>query len=91
MIFEWDQNKRESNLQKHGVDFVRAVRMFSNPILERPDDRDDYGERRWIAIGHWQGNCLIVIYTWRGNKRRIISAWKAGRHEREEYRNRILG
>ena len=40
MLFEWDENKRQRNLQKHGVDFVRAVKMFSNPILERTDDRE---------------------------------------------------
>ena len=46
MLFEWDENKRESNLRKHGVDFVRAVNVFSNPILERLDDREVHGEDR---------------------------------------------
>ena len=90
MLFEWDENKRQRNLQKHGVDFVRAVKMFSNPILERPDDREAYGEDRWIAIGRWQDRFMVVIYTWRGENRRIISAWKAGRNEQEEYKNRIF-
>lgn len=91
MLFEWDENKRESNLQKHGVDFVRAVKISSNPILERLDDREDYGEDRWIAIGHWQDHYMVVVTTRRGENRRIISAWKAGRHEQEEYKNRIFG
>ncbi len=46
MSFEWDEDKREANIRRHGVDFVRAAQMFSNPILERPDDREDYGEDR---------------------------------------------
>lgn len=91
MNFEWDENKREDNVQKHGVDFVRAALMFSNPLLERPDDREDYGEERWIAIGHWQDNHMVVVYTWRGENRRIISAWKAGKYEREEYHKRLFG
>lgn len=91
MLFEWDEDKREANIQKHGVDFVRAALMFSNPIIERPDDREGYGEDRWIAIGHWHDSYLVVVYTWRKDNRRIISAWKAGNDEREEYQNRIFG
>ena len=91
MFFEWDERKRESNLNKHGLDFVRAVKMFSNPILERRDDREDYGEDRWIAIGRWQTSYMVVVYTWRGVNRRIISAWKAGKNEQAAYQNRIFG
>lgn len=91
IYFEWDEEKRESNLAKHGVDFVRAARMFANPILERPDTRENYGEERWIAVGQWEGFYMVVIYTWRDRNRRIISAWKAGRHEREAYDSRIGG
>ena len=73
------------------MDFVRAARMFSNPIIERQDEREAYGEVRWIAIGQWQDSYMVVVTTWRGENRRIISAWKAGRNEREEYKNRVLG
>ena len=90
MFFEWDERKRESNLNKHGLDFVRAVKMFSNPILERRDDREDYGEDRWIAIGRWQTSYMVVVYTWRGAHRRITSAWKAGKNEQAAYQTRIF-
>ena len=91
MVFEWDERKREANLRKHGVDFIRAAKMFANPILARVDDREDYGEVRWIAIGHWQHDYMVVVYTWRGESRRLISAWRAGRHERQVYHDRIFG
>ncbi|MBT5108082.1 MAG: BrnT family toxin [Rhodospirillaceae bacterium] len=91
MSFEWDENKRESNLLKHGIDFVRAAKMFSNPILERRDGRENYGEDRWVAIGRWETSYMVVIYTWRNDNRRLISAWKAGKNEQEEYQNRISG
>ena len=29
MGFEWDEEKREVNLQKHGIDFIRAVKIFA--------------------------------------------------------------
>ena len=81
MSFEWDEAKRRANLQKHGVDFIDAAKIFLNPVLERVDDREDYGEERWIALGTYESAYFVIIYTWRGESRRIISAWKAGRHE----------
>ncbi len=47
--FEWDDEKRERNLTKHGIDFVRAVKIFENPVVERLDDHEDYGEERIIS------------------------------------------
>lgn len=91
MSFEWDEEKREANIKKHGVDFIRAVKMFANPVLERLDDREDYGEDRRIAIGHWQEYFMVVVYTYRSENRRIISAWKAGRDEKEEYDKAVTG
>ncbi len=85
MSFEWDEEKREANIRKHGVDFIRAAKIFANPVLERPDDREEYGEDRRIALGHWKEYFTVVIFTWRGENRRIISAWKAGKDEKEEY------
>ena len=90
-MFEWDEAKRESNLRKHGIDFVRAVKMFQNPVVEKIDDREDYGEERWIAVGHWGKIFLVVVYTWRGENRRIISSWKAGTDEEETYNSCING
>lgn len=85
MSFEWDVEKRAANLEKHGIDFVLAAKIFRNPTLEQVDDRADYGEERIIAIGQWDDEALIVIYTWRGPRRRIISAWKAGTNDKEAY------
>ena len=85
MAFEGDDEKRERNLTKHGIDFVRAVKIFENPVVERLDDREDYGEERIITIGHWEDHFLVVVYTWRGINRRIISAWKAGADEEGTY------
>ncbi len=91
MSFEWDEAKRQQNLAKHGVDFVDATRMFGNPILERIDDREDYGEERLIAIGHWDTDVFVVAYTWRGENRRIIAAWKAGKNDQREYYATVYG
>jgi hypothetical protein len=89
--FEWDEAKARSNLEKHGVSFLTAAAIFSRERLERIDDREDYGEERWIALGRTETEVYRVIYTWRReNIIRIISAQRASRHEEEIYYREIL-
>lgn len=85
MDFEWDESKRKSNLSKHGIDFVDACRIFAGPLVERDDDRKDYGESRIAALGEVEGIVVYVVYTWRGDVCRLISARKAGTDERAAY------
>lgn len=84
--FEWDAAKAEENLKKHGVSFLTAAAIFLNERLERIDDREDYGEERWIVLGRVTREVYRVVYTWRAqNLVRIISAQRASRHEEEIY------
>jgi uncharacterized DUF497 family protein len=84
--FEWDEAKAEGNLKKHGVSFLTAAAIFSNERLERIDDREDYGELRWIALGRVGVDVYRVVFTWRDeNLIRIVSAQKASKDEQEIY------
>jgi len=83
--FEWDETKRQTNITKHGVDFIDAARVFESVVLETEDRRRDYGERRYRALGQFNGRMLHLIYTWRQDRCRIISARRASGHERETY------
>ena len=84
--FEWDETKARINLDKHRVSFLTAAAVFSNERLERIDDREDYGELRWIALGRVDDEVYRVVFTWRGeNLIRLISAQKASKDEREIY------
>ena len=85
MPFEWDERERRRNLAKHGIDFDTARRMFQTGVIEREDQRRDYGEMRMVAYGEVDGVVLCVIYTWRDGVRRIISARRARRDERKDY------
>jgi uncharacterized protein len=50
MRFEWDEEKRQSNLDKHGIDFVDAEQVLDcDSVLSFPDER--YPDDRWIAYG----------------------------------------
>jgi uncharacterized protein len=88
--FGWDESKARSNLEKHKVSFLTAAAIFFNERLERIDDREDYGEVRWIALGWVDNEVYRVVYTWRGeNLIRIVSAQKASKDEREIYYHEI--
>ena len=89
MNFEWDGDKNAANIDKHGIDFTDAMRIFDGSTLERIDDRKAYGETRVAAVGVVENRELFVVYTTRGRTRRIISARKANRHERKAYREAI--
>ena len=78
--------KNQRNIEKHGIDFADAVRIFENPTFEVVDNRRDYGEKRVVAMGTVDDIILYVVYTTRGGNRRIISVRRANRRERRTYR-----
>ena len=86
MEFEWDENKNKSNQEKHGIDFNDAKDIFNDPNrINSEDNRKDYGEKRWIAIGMVANIFLTVVYTIRDAAIRIISARRSNRKERQAY------
>jgi uncharacterized protein len=63
MNFEWDEIKRQANIDKHGFDFADAKRIFDWPMAVELDDRDDYGEDRLIGTGMLDGRVVAIVYT----------------------------
>ena len=51
MRFEWDEAKRESNILKHGIDFVGIDLVFEAETVTILDDRFNYGEERFVTLG----------------------------------------
>lgn len=84
MEFEWDPDKAESNLEKHGIDFEDAKTIFEGPVWTRRSDRA--GEERHIAVGRVEGREVAVVYTPREDRTRILSARRARTNERRECR-----
>src|SRR5690349_3986283 len=85
--FEWHEAKAQANLQVHGVSFELAKTVFKDPFaVERLDDREDYGEDRYVIIGMAEGHVLLyVAYTEREKRIRIISARRVTQHEQDDY------
>ena len=51
MIYEWDDYKAEINKSFHGVPFEAIEGFEWDTSLITLDDRFDYGETRYVAIG----------------------------------------
>jgi len=85
--FEWDEAKNSANIAKHRVGFGVACNVFKDVFaIERLDDRQDYGEKRYVIIGMVDGRLLSVAYTMRGDDVvRIISARGATPIEKRQY------
>ena len=89
MEIEWDEEKRLSNLAKHGIDFADAEELFSGPVLSGKDDRKDYGEDRFIGYGFMRDRLVVVAFARRGEVVRIISLRKANSREGKRYEEAI--
>jgi hypothetical protein len=84
--FEWNDAKARANLKKHSVTFAAARLVFDDAAsVDEIDDREDYGEDRFIIIGMANRRLLTVTYTERDGRIRIISARKATRREQDDY------
>lgn len=82
---EYDLEKSRKNAEKHGVSLEYGARIFRGAVVELEDNRKDYRETRFIAMGEVDGRVYVVVYTWRNGRRRIISARKANRREQDDY------
>jgi len=86
MRFEWDEEKNAVNIHNHKIDFADVPPIFNRPMLVELDEREDYGEDRWIGIGILRNIVAVVVFTEpRQDTIRIISARKANKHERKRY------
>jgi hypothetical protein len=86
LSFEWNKSKAKDNFDRHGVSFELAKEVFKDPLaVEFLDDRQDYGEERFVIIGLVAAHILYVAYTERQDFIRIISARRATKYEKEIY------
>ena len=89
MQFEWDERKNRLNIEKHGIALSDSWQVFERPLLIRLDERKDYGEPRWIALGDLNGMVMVLVFTRRGETIRVISMRKGNKHERQIYQDRV--
>ena len=87
--FEWDEDKNEDNIKKHGISFEEAMTVFDDDnALYKPDVDHSEEEERFIILGFSiNPRLLVVCHCYRESEAviRIISARKATKSESEQY------
>jgi hypothetical protein len=82
--FEFDPDKSQNNLEKHGIDFQGAQRLWSDPnLLEIAAKSDD--EPRFLMIGLIDDKHWSAVVTHRNGAIRLISVRRSRRQEVEIY------
>ena len=91
ILFEWDENKNQKNIRKHGISFIEARSVFfDNQAIIFDDPDHSVAEERFLIIGMSKAhNICIVSHCYRNRDKviRIISARRATKAEVSVYRN----
>ena len=86
MVVEFDPDKADLNLKKHGAGFEEAASCLLDPLARVREDPDSEGEQRFVLLGMSSaGRLLVVVYTLRGENIRLISARKPTKREERSY------
>ena len=84
-MWDWDEQKRMTNLAIHGVDFAQAGLFDWTTAVREPDLRRDYGEERIEATGMIGLRLHVMVFTPRAGQIRIISLRKANSREQARW------
>jgi len=79
--FSWSTAKRASNIDRHGLDFADAERVFAGLTFTFEDDRFDYSEQRFVTLGLLAGVPVSLVHTETSHEIRVISFRKASARE----------
>ena len=85
--FDWDENNRDKNWEKHQVLAGECEEVFFNlPLLLQSDDPHSQQEPRYYVLGRTiAGRRLFIAFTVREDKIRVISARDMSKKERSIY------
>ena len=81
MRFSWHESKRQITLNKRGLDFAQAEQVFTGPTFTFEDNRQDYGEQRWVTLGLLGEKVVVIVHTESEDEIRIISMREATKNE----------
>ncbi len=86
MVVVFDPAKNAKNIREHGISLRRAEDFDFDAATYDVDDREDYGEVRWNAIGFLDARLYSLTFTeLEDGVIRAISLRKAATPERKRY------
>jgi uncharacterized DUF497 family protein len=81
----FDPTKNETNLRERGLSFEAAADFEFESALVHIDDRQEYGEVRYVAVGLLQGRLHVLCFTEQPDGIRVISLRRANEREVKRY------
>lgn len=84
---DYDPTKNATNIRDRQLSFECARDFEFSSALIGVDERHDYGETRYVAIGYLDGRLHVLCFTETENGIRVISFRKANYREAKRYVN----
>ena len=85
MDISFDPAKNEKNIRERGLSFEQVAQFDFQTALFLIDNRQNYGETRYIAVGYLEKRLHILCFTEALTGIRIISFRKANLREVKKY------
>jgi len=85
MELEYDHKKNRRNIEQRGISFEFVARFEWDSAIVWQDNRRDYGEIRYCALGYIGERIFQLAFTMRGDTLRVISLRKANQREVKRY------
>lgn len=86
MQIKFDRGKDVRNRAKHGLSLRVAEKLEWDSMLARVDEREEYGEERWVGLAPYGGRLYTVVFTLEDDDIvRVISLRRATNREIEHY------
>ena len=81
----YDPRKSDQNESQRGLSFDKAPGFdFATATFIR-DERFDYGEERWLAVGYYEGRLHVICFVDVPEGIRVISFRRANAREGRKY------
>jgi uncharacterized DUF497 family protein len=77
----YDPTKNERNIRQRGLSFEAAAELDFGSALVSVDERRDYGETRYVALGLLAGRLHVLCFAETDDGIRVISFRKANARE----------
>lgn len=90
-IVEFDGAKDDRNRGRHGIGLLAAMDFEWSSAWIAEDLRQDYGERRFRAIGFIDLRLHVLVFTPRDRVIRVISLRRANARETKRYETQAAG
>lgn len=85
MEIEFDPTKDQRNIAERVISFALAADFDFATALIAADDRREYGEPRFQALGFIGDRLHVLVFTMRGQVLRVISLRRANERECARY------